>query len=98
LTITLNAFPLKVPNLALAACQIPFDKQTLDDLRTKYRSTHAFRRQGESVLIFSGDGQFPVSGSTKTVALNDNFGIFCFLVKDGLLASVAALLGSRPSN
>lgn len=93
--IFLNAFPLKVPDLELAACQIPYDKQTLDGLRTKYRSTHSFRRQGENLLIFSGDGQFPVSGSMQTVALKDNLGIFCFLVKDGLTRHLAGL-GRRP--
>jgi hypothetical protein len=95
LPINLNAFPLKVPDLELAACQIPYDKQTLDGLRTKYRSTHVFRRYGESILIFSSDGQFPVSGSTQTFTLKDDLGIFCFLVKDGLTRYLAGL-GRRP--
>ena len=95
MSIFLNAFPLKVPDLELAACQIPYDKQTLDDLRTKYRSAHAFRRQGESTLIFSEDGRFPIPGSTQTVTLKDNLGIFCFLVKDGLMRHLAGL-GRRP--
>ena len=93
--IILNAFPLKVPDLELAACQIPYDKHTLNGLRTTYRLTHAFRRQGESILIFSEDGQFPVSGLTQTVTLQDNFGIFCFLVKDGLTRHLAGI-GRRP--
>ena len=93
--IVLNAFPLKVPDLELEACQISYDKETLDGLRDKHGSTHAFRRQGENILIFSRDGQFPVSGSTQTIALKDNFGIFCFLVKDGLTRHLAGL-GRRP--
>ena len=95
MSIILNAFPLKVHDLQLTACQIPYDKQTLDSLRTKYRSTHAFRREGDSVLIFSRDGQFPISGSTRIVALKDNLGIFCFLVKDGLTWHLASL-GRHP--
>lgn len=93
--IVLNAFPLKVPDLELEARQIPYDKETLHSLRAKHRSTHAFRRQGESILVFSGDGQFPVSGSTQTVTLQGNLGIFCFLVKDGLTRHLAGL-GRRP--
>ncbi len=89
--ITLNAFPLKVPDLELVACQIPYDKQMLDGLRTDYRLTHTFRRQGESIQIFSGDGQFPVSGAIQTVVLKDNLGVFCFLVKDGLIRHLAEI-------
>jgi len=87
--------PERVPaeSTRSGACSLSnsYDKQTLDGLRTNYRLTHTFRRQGESILIFSGDGQFPVSGSTQTVALKDNVGIFCFLVKDGLIRHLADL-------
>ena len=93
--IVLNAFPLKVPNLPLEVRQIPYDKDTLDGLRAKHGSTHAFRRQGENILIFSADGTFPVSGTPQTLALKENFGIFCFLVKDGLTRHLASL-GRRP--
>jgi Piwi domain len=95
LTITLNAFPLKVPNLQLEARQVPYDKDALDTLRAKHGATHAFRRQGDNILIFSGDGTFPVSGTRQTVTLTDNFGIFCFMVKDGLMRHLAGL-GRRP--
>lgn len=91
LPIVLNAFPLRVPDLELTACQIPYDKQTLNNLRTNFRSTHAFRRQGESILIFSEDGRFPIPGSTQTVTLKDNLSIFCFLVKNGLMRHFASL-------
>lgn len=87
----MNAFPLKVPEIELAAYQIPYDKQTLDDLRTKYRTTHAIRRKGDSILIFSMDGQFPVSGLLQTVALKDTLDIFCFLVKDGFTRHLVSL-------
>lgn len=93
--IVLNAFPLKVPELELEAHQVSYDKETLDGFRAKYGSTHAFRRQGDNILIFSGDGSFPVSGTPQTIALTENFGIFCFLVKDGLTRHLAGL-GRRP--
>ena len=94
--IVLNAFPLKIPELELKARQVPYDKETLDGLRAKLRSTHSFRRQGDNILIFSGDGTFPVSGTPQTIALKDNFGIFCSLVKDGLTRHLAGL-GRNPS-
>ena len=92
----LNAFPLKVPEVELEARQVPYDKETLDGFRAKQGSTHAFRRQGDNILIFSGDGTFPVSGTPQTIALKDNFGIFCSLVKDGLTRHLAGM-GRNPS-
>ncbi|WP_348745778.1 Piwi domain-containing protein [uncultured Herbaspirillum sp.] len=89
--IVLNAFPLKVPDLEISAHQIPYDKETLDKLRAEHRATHAFRRQGDNILIFSSDGTFPVSGTPQTIALKDNFGIFCSLVKDGLIRHLTGL-------
>lgn len=96
MSIVLNAFPLKVPELELEVLQIQYDKETLDDLRDRHRATHAFRRQGDNILIFSGDGTFPASGTPQTIALKDNFGIFCSLVKDGLIRHLAGL-GRNPS-
>jgi hypothetical protein len=96
LPIVLNAFPLKVPDLEIDARQIPYDKETLDGLRAGHKATHAFRRQGDNILIFSGDGTFPASGTPQTIALKDNFGIFCSLVKDGLIRHLAGL-GRNPS-
>ncbi|MBS0173693.1 MAG: hypothetical protein JSR64_06625 [Nitrospira sp.] len=95
MSIVLNAFPLKVPKLELDVLQIPYDKETLDSLRDSHRATHAFRRQGDNILIFSGDGTFPVSGTLQTIALKDNFGIFCSLVKDGMTRYLAGL-GRKP--
>lgn len=94
--IVLNAFPLKVPDLELVARQVPYDKEMLDGLRAKHGSTHSFRRHGENILIFSGDGTFPVSGTPHTIALRENFGNFCSLVKDGLTRHLAGL-GRNPS-
>lgn len=96
MSIVLNAFPLRVPELELEARKVPYDKETLDGLRAKHGSTHSFRRQGDNILIFSGDGTFPVSGTPQTVALKDSFGIFCSLVKDGLTRHFSAL-GRNPT-
>lgn len=96
MSIVLNAFPLKVPELELEARQIPYDKETLDGLRAKHRSTHAFRRVGDSIFIFSGDGTYPASGTPQKIALKSNFGILFSLIKDGLLRHFAGL-GRNPS-
>ena len=93
--INLNAFPLRIPDRRLETCRIPYDKESLESLRSQHRATHAFRRQGEDVLIFGRDGKFPVSGSPQALALQDNLGDFCFLVKDGLTRPLAGI-GRRP--
>ena len=64
--IVLNAFPLKVPEVELDVLRIPYEKETLDDLRSSYTTTHCFRRQGDHILIFSRDGTFPVSDGKIT--------------------------------
>lgn len=92
----LNAFPLKIPEVELEALQIPYDKETLDGFREKHGSTHAFRRQDDNILIFSGDGTYPAYGTPHKIALKDNFGIFCSLVKDGLTRHLTGL-GRNPS-
>ncbi len=95
LPVFLNAFPLKVPDTELEVLQVPYDKETLDGLRAQYGSTHPFRRQGDNILIFSADGVFPTSGTPQTIALKEDFGIFCFLVKDGLTRHLAGM-GRNP--
>lgn len=92
----LNAFPLKIPEVDIEARQVPYDKQKLDGFRAKYGSTHSFRRQGDTILIFSEDGTFPASGISHTIALKHNFSIFCSLVKDGLTRHLTEL-GRNPS-
>jgi len=96
LSIVLNAFPLKVPELELEARQVLYEKETLDGFRAQYGSIHSFRRQGDSILIFSADGTFPVSGKPQKIALKENSGIFCSLVMDGLTRHLAGL-GRNPS-
>lgn len=92
----LNAFPLKIPDAELEALQVPYDKEALNCLRAKHGSTHSFRRQGDNILIFSADGTFPVSGTSQSILLNENFSIFCSLVKDGLTRHFTGL-GRSPS-
>lgn len=84
MSIFLNAFPLRIPDVELDARKVPYDKETLNDFRKKYGSSHSFRREGNDILIFSGDATFSASGTPYRVALKANFGIFCTLVKDGL--------------
>jgi len=91
LSIILNAFPLRIPTVEIKACQIAYDKETLDGLRVNHSATHAFRRQDDSILIFSSDGTFPMSGKFQTIALKNNFRIFYFLIKDGLNRHLAKL-------
>lgn len=93
--ISLNAFPLKVPEVELEFVQIPYDKETLDSLRTAYKGAHVFRRQGNNILIFSGDGTFPKPGTPQLLQLRDNFDIFCSLVKDGFIRHLSGL-GRNP--
>ena len=92
----MNAFPLKIPEIELEARQVPYDKETLDTFRIKYGSNHAFRREGNDILIFSGDATFASSGLPYRIALKDNFDIFCSLVKDGLKRHLAGI-GRNPS-
>ena len=92
MSIFLNAFPLKIPDKNLDVCVIPYDdKEQLNVLREKYQSTHVFRRKGKNILIFSSDGQYPVSGKMESLSLKDNYSDFCFLVKDGLKRYLSSL-------
>lgn len=85
LLIVLNAFLLKVPKIELEACQILYNKETLDTLRSKYNLTHAALRQGEKILIFSKNGSYPVSGKAEKIVLQKDIQVFRFLVKDALI-------------
>ncbi|AJP47871.1 stem cell self-renewal protein Piwi domain-containing protein [Rugosibacter aromaticivorans] len=96
MTIHLNAFPLQIPDKALSVCRIPYEQDRLEVLRAEHKTTHAFRRQGDSILIFSQDGQYPIAGKTEAINLKDNFGAFCFLVKDSLIRHLNSL-NRRPT-
>ncbi|MGE8572659.1 MAG: Piwi domain-containing protein [Acinetobacter amyesii] len=96
MSIFLNAFPLKVPELEVQVCEIPYSKEILDEFRISHKKTHTFHRKGNNILIFSMDGTFPNFGSPQTVMLKDNVGIFCSLVKAGLTRHLNGL-GRNPS-
>ena len=89
--IFLNAFPLEIPDHDIEACDIPYDQEQLEILRVQFRDTHLFRRHGNRVFVFSADGQYPATGETVNISLQDEKGIFCFLVKHGLKKYLAAL-------
>ena len=95
MTVFLNAFPLLIPEVDISACAVSYSDGKLDELRKDYGKTYAFRRQGDRILIFSPDGNFPVQGESKIFALSKEFGIFRFLVKDGLTRHLTAI-GRRP--
>ncbi|WP_160126644.1 hypothetical protein [Acinetobacter haemolyticus] len=46
MSIVLNAFPLKVPESKVEVCEIPYSKETLDELRISHRKTHTFHHKG----------------------------------------------------
>ena len=77
MSIVLNAFPLKVSELEVKVCEIPYSKEILDEFRISHRKTHTFHRKGNNILIFSMDGTFPNFGVPLTISLKDNIGIFC---------------------
>ncbi|MCU7805660.1 MAG: stem cell self-renewal protein Piwi domain-containing protein [Candidatus Thiodiazotropha sp. (ex Lucinoma borealis)] len=95
MSVFLNAFPLKIPDAKLNVCVVPYDKDKLDTYRKKHQATHVFRRKGENIYIFSSDGQYPISGKIERISLQDNYGVFCFLVKDGLKRHLSSL-GRHP--
>ena len=84
MSIYLNAFPIKVPEIKLKACAVSYDKEVLNTLRATHGLKCSFRRQGNDILIFSKDGSFPISGAEKLIMPKSNLDIFCSLVKDGL--------------
>jgi len=96
LPVFLNAFPLKIPEVELEARQVPYDKETLVSFRANHGSSHSFRRQGDNILIFSGDATFPSPGIPHIIVLKDNLGIFRSLVMDGLTRHLVGI-GRTPS-
>ncbi len=95
MTVFLNAFPLTIPEAEVTACAVPYVDGALDQLREAHSGTHAFRRRGDRILIFSADGNFPLQGTNEKIWLPKDFDIFRFLVKDGLARHLTAI-GRRP--
>lgn len=84
MSILINAFPIVVPETAVKACVTPFDGERFDKMREEHQATHAVRRKGKDLLIFSYDGTYPIDGEVREIILKDNYWLFCFLVKDAL--------------
>lgn len=82
--ITLNAFPLEVPDQEIEACVILYDKEQYDALKSGEGGTCTIRRHGDDILVFSSNGEYPVTGEIETLDLSENYGLFCFLAKDGV--------------
>ena len=93
LSITLNAFPLEVPEDQVEACVVPYEQEQYDALKVDH--SYAIRRLGNEIFIFS-DGEYPVTGQIRNINLADNHGLFCFLVKDGVKRHLLSL-GRRVS-
>lgn len=100
--ITLNAFPLEPPKQKVTACVIPYDQEQYDDLKVNRDDKIAIRRHNNNILVFSSDGNYPISGQIKSFSLEENLPLFCFLVKDGirrhLLAKGREVSGFFPIN
>ncbi|HEY4211565.1 MAG TPA: Piwi domain-containing protein [Steroidobacteraceae bacterium] len=95
MSVFLNAFPLTIPDAEVTARVIPYADGRLQELREEYGATHAFRRRGEEILIFSADRNWPLPGTDRKIRLREDFDVFRYLVKDGLTRHLAAL-GRRP--
>lgn len=96
LSITLNAFPLEVPDNQVEACVVPYKQEQYDALNAGHDHSYAIRRLDNEILIFSSDNEYPVTGQTRKIDLADNCGIFCFLAKDGVKRHLLSL-GRRVS-
>lgn len=89
--ITLNAFPLDIPDHEVTACVIPYDQERYDELKIDKSSNFLIRRHGDNILVFSSGGEYPVTGEIKTFTLAENYSLFCFLVKDGVQRHLSSM-------
>jgi Piwi domain len=86
MSLTLNAFPILFPDdEKFKACAITYSRGVLEKLRQEHGINHAFIREGNRILCFSQDENYPVSGETQTFLLKDNFKVLAFLLKDSLI-------------
>jgi hypothetical protein len=69
---------------------IPYDKAQLETLRKTYQ-THVFRRRGQEIVVFSGDGTFPVDGRAETIRLRKDPWTARFLVKTSIFRHLAGM-------
>ena len=101
MSITLNAFPIHLPDDALIeARKLPFAADVLEKLRQDYRGTHSFYRRSDKILAFSSDGTYLVEGDVVSFDLKDDVHLLCFLFKDGLTRYLKGMdrnpIGFRP--
>ena len=89
--ITLNAFPLVVPEDKVETCVVPYEQEQYDALKVGHEHPCAIRRHRNEILIFSSDGEYPVPGQTREIDLAKNFGLLCFLAKDGVKRHLVSL-------
>ena len=89
--ITLNAFPLEVHDKEIKACVIPYDKDQYDVLKTDQGGIHTIRRLGDDILVFSSNGEYPVTGRIEAFDLAKNYELFCFLAKDGVKRHLSSM-------
>lgn len=89
--IILNAFPLEASSQEIEACAIPYDKDQYDALKSSEGGTYTIRRFDDDILLFSSNGEYPVKGEIKTFNLAENYGLFCFLVKDGVKRHLSSM-------
>ena len=89
--ITLNAFPLEVHDKEIKACVIPYDKDQYDALKADAGGIYTIRRLGNDLLIFSSNGEYPVTGKIESFDLAENYGLFCFLAKDGVKRHLSSM-------
>lgn len=90
MSIFLNAFPLKIPDASFSVRVIPYDEAQLETLRKTYQ-THVFRRRGQEIVVFSGDGTFPVDGRAETIRLRKDPWTARFLVKTAIFRHLAGM-------
>ena len=91
LPIKLNAFPLEIFDQDIKACVIPYDKDKYDGLKANEGETLAIRRLGEDILMFSSNGEYPITGEIETIKLAENKGLLCFLAKDGVKRHLSSI-------
>jgi hypothetical protein len=95
LSIKLNAFPLRVPDVELECCVIPYSESELTTLRNDHGKTYAFRRRLNTIQIFSPDGRFPVNGDIEKLPLSKIVSLRAFLIKAGILRYLRGI-GRKP--
>jgi hypothetical protein len=94
----LNAYPISFDkDSKIAVCKIPYDDQTLRDLRAKHQDAYAFYRMGDRIVCVSANGQYPIAGEQLELDADDNFGLMSFLIKDAVVRVLKSQGRSSPT-